>query len=199
MPIRLSQALLDNLRRRYEDTDEPVVELAVDAGMLPSSLIRKAKKLGWRLRKDRPPRDLPPALKAKMDADAAVAAKVAAMNIAEPASEAAKGEPVADRLARTIERELRAVEIMRATLGPEPQPAADAARIARTLAILTETLFKVRRLRAGDALPEARVGQGVDDGEWPDDIDRFRDALARRIEIFVRSRAESAEPHSRSE
>jgi hypothetical protein len=198
MSIRFSQSLLDNLRQRYEDTDEPLAAIAADAGIWPSSVNRIARRQGWRLRKDRPPRDLPPALKAQMAAEAAVQAEVAAMNIA-VTPDAGAGATVADRLERAIEKELRAVEIMRATLGPEPQPAAEAERTARTLSTLTATLFKVRRLRAGDAVPEARAGQGVDDGDLPDDLDRFREALARRIETFVRSRAGSVAAESQTQ
>jgi hypothetical protein len=190
MRTRLSEALLDNIRRRYEDTDEPLASIAVDAGMLASSLNRKAKKLDWSLRKDRPPRDLPPALEVDIAAAAAVAAEVAATAQAQPAAEAVAGVSVADRLERAVEKELRKVEIMRATLGAEPQAAADAERTARTLATLTATLFKIRRLRTGDAVPETRAGQGIDEADWPDDLDGFRGALARRIEIFVRSRRE---------
>jgi hypothetical protein len=190
MRTRLSEALLDNIRHRYEDTDEPLVPIAVDAGMLASSLRRKARKLGWRLRKDRPPRGLPPALAVDIAADAAVAAEVAATVVAEASTEAVADVPVADRLERAVEKELRAVEIMRTTLRVEPQASADAERTARTLATLTATLFKIRRLRAGDAMPDVRMGQGTDDVDLPDDLDGFRGALARRIEIFVRSRRE---------
>jgi transposase-like protein len=203
---RYSEEFLADIRRRYEETDEPISEIAADAGMHPSSLRRKSKKLGWKQRKDRPPRELPPARRTQLETEAAIAADVAARRAAaQPAEtaavpaaagETANAEPgpppfstLVERVEQVIERELRAVEIMRATLGAEPQPAAEAERTARTLASLTTTLYKVRRLRAGDALPEARTtGQGAVEIDLPADLDQFRDAIARRIEIFVRSR-----------
>jgi transposase-like protein len=200
---RYSAEFLADIRRRYEETDEPVGEIAADMGMRPSSLLRKAKKLGWMLRKDRPPRELPAARRTQLEAEAAIAAEVAARQAAShdaaehaTAGEAANDEPgppadvpLVERLEQVIERELHAVEIMRSTLGPEPQPAAEAERTARTLATLTATLFKIRRLRAGDALPQKRAaGQGTDETDLPADLDQFRDAVARRIEIFVHSR-----------
>ncbi|MDQ2084323.1 hypothetical protein RA307_29400 [Xanthobacteraceae bacterium Astr-EGSB] len=210
---RYSAEFLADIRRRYEDTDEPVGEIAADMGMRPSSLLRKAKKLGWALRKDRPPRELPAARRTQLEAEAAIAAEVAARQAAsheaaqheavepavaaeEAAGEAANDEPgppavipLVERLEQVIERELHTVEIMRSTLGPEPQSAAEAERTARTLATLTATLFKIRRLRAGEALPQMRTaGPGADAVDLPADLDQFRDAVARRIEIFVHSR-----------
>lgn len=189
MPIRFSQELLDNIRRRYEDTDEPVAALAVDMGIRPSSVIRKARKLGWNLRKDRPPRGLPPALRVEIAAAAALSAEVAARKSAAVASEAPDAAAVADRLELAVEKELRTVEIMRATLGAEPQPSADAERTARTLALLTQTLARLKRLRAGATLLETVAAQA--DADLPADLDAFRVALALRIEKFVRARPQT--------
>jgi transposase-like protein len=204
---RYSEEFLADIRRRYEETDEPIDDIAADAGMHGSSLRRKSKKLGWKQRKDRPPRELPPARRTQLETEAAIAADVAARRAAAresldagtasaAAGETANDEPgppavatLVEQVEQVIERELRAVEIMRATLGAEPQPAAEAERTARTLASLTTTLYKLRRLRAGDALPDMRAaGQGVDEIDLPADLDQFRDAVARRIEIFVHSR-----------
>src|SRR4051812_38274480 len=55
----------------------------------------------------------------------------------------------------------------------------------RTLATLTETLFKVRRLRQPG-------GSQATDDDLPSDPDAFRLALAQRIEAFVPSRIDAA-------
>jgi hypothetical protein len=54
---------------------------------------------------------------------------------------------VADRLEAAVEKELRKVENLRAGPGSPTERSVDHERVARTLATLTETLFKVRRLR----------------------------------------------------
>jgi hypothetical protein len=179
-------AAIENARRRYEETDEPQDSIAADFGVHRKTLDRLAKNQGWRLRKDRARRDLPPDLRLLTEAERAVRAEVEG----EAGASAPASPSIADRLERAVERELAAVEIMRATLGPEPQPPADAERTARTLERLTDTLFKVRRLR----LPEAQTAGQYDDTDMPRDIDEFRRKLARRIEAFVRSRTDGAVP-----
>jgi hypothetical protein len=90
-----------------------------------------------------------------------------------------------DRLEAAVLKELSVVETMRASLGAEPLRPMDAERTARTLSVLTETLGKLRRLRLG-----SQPQSGPDHDDMPADIDEFRDALARRIDAFVASRAD---------
>ncbi len=202
-----------NARRRYEDTDEPQHSIAEDFGVHRKTLDRLAKEQGWRLRKDRARRALPPDLRLLMEAERAVRAEAEASVGQSPHPAGVAGHPppqrgprdanvagcpsgegnapsIADRLERAVEKELAAVEIMRATLGPQPQPPADAERTARTLERLTDTLFKVRRLR----VPEAHMTGSDDYDDMPGDIDEFRQTLARRIEAFVRNRTDGAVP-----
>jgi hypothetical protein len=131
-----------------------------------------AKRNNWRMRKDRPPRDCP----ADVDFRRSVQRTVAAAKPELPA--------IADRLEAAVEKELAAVETMRAKLGTEPSVPADAERTARTLERLTETLSKVRRLRISGDAPATDITPTID---IPRDIDEFRHALAIRIEIFARS------------
>ena len=91
---------------------------------------------------------------------------------------------IANRLEAAVEKELAAVEAMRAALGAEPSEPANAERTARTLERLTETLSKVRRLRISADAPAADMTLTID---TPRDIDEFRHALAIRIETFARS------------
>jgi hypothetical protein len=93
---------------------------------------------------------------------------------------------VAVRLEAALERELRKVENLRADLGRPAQRTQQSDRIARTLATLTETLFRVRRLREPGNI------SGSNDDDLPSDADGFRLALAHRIEVFVRSRTDGS-------
>jgi len=183
---------IENARRRYEETDEPQSSIAADFGVDRKTLDRLAKNEGWKLRRDRLPRDLPRHLRLALQSEDAIRAKIegrvsdeaeveegAGAEAAAPSSTA-----IAARLERAVEQELRAVELMRALGGPHPPTSADAERVARTLASLTDTLYRVRRLRTPDT-----PATGSDDfDDLPRDINEFRIALARRIEAFVRSR-----------
>lgn len=95
--------------------------------------------------------------------------------------------PIADRLEEAVERELRRVENLRGQYVASSRQSLKAERTARTLGSLTETLFKVRRLRE----PGLMVS---DDYDMPIDIDGFRRALAQRMDAFVRSRADGGIP-----
>jgi hypothetical protein len=169
---------LAHARFRYEETDEPQNSLAADLGVHRMTLDGLAKKHGWALRKDRPPRDLPPAVKLDMEATKA-----------KPDAGSPDAPSVAERLEAAVEKELRKVESRRGEFGRPARRSIEAERIARTLATLTETLFKVRRLRETGNLA------GNDDDDLPADADGFRINLAHRIEVFVRSRADASVSH----
>jgi hypothetical protein len=156
---------------RYEETDEALYSIAGDLGIHSKTLQRLATIHGWKLRKDRPPRDLSPALKLEIAAREAV-----------PAVAPSDAPSVADRLEAAVEVELRKVESLRGQLSKGARRSIEAERIARTLATLTETLFKVRRLR------QPGGSQATDDDDLPSDADGFRINLAHRIDVFVRSR-----------
>jgi len=79
-------------------------------------------------------------------------------------------------------KELEAEEAARAALGTRPRPRYEAERCARTLSVLTQTLERLQRLHA-----KSGGGKDGDDDPVPEDIDEFREALARRINAFVES------------
>jgi hypothetical protein len=194
--------LIANCRRRYEETDEPIASIVVDLDIHPSSLYRMMRRWGWKLRKERT-QDVPPARRLLVEAETAmraiakdavpteiqIAPSVTPEGGTDHPAELAPSS-VVQRLEQAVEKELRAVEIMRATLGPQPQPPVDGERTARTLAILTETLTKVQRLRQ----PEPNAAGIYDNYDMLRDIDEFRRALALRIETFVRSRTDGSLP-----
>jgi phage terminase large subunit-like protein len=181
-PVRLSPEFIEALRHRYVETDQPVRDIIAEFGISTGRLGRLIEKEGWPKRQDRPPLQLPPALKLLEETRAlsiAFPARDAACNAASQtrgpgspdqtggpglqrttkACRAAPGtqpdearphtdsDPVA-RIEALVLKEIAAEETVRARLGGAPRPAADAGRGARTLAILTQTLQNLQRLRA---------------------------------------------------
>jgi len=90
------------------------------------------------------------------------------------------------RLRRAVLNELTVVESLRERLKNEPQSRVAAERTARTLSTLTDTLQKLQRLQCA-------VPANGPDYDIPADIDEFRRDLARRIDAFVASRADSGD------
>jgi hypothetical protein len=186
----LSPEALEYVRQRYENTDDWVSVIASDLHKSRGTIYNIAKAQGWQLRRDRPPQGLSPALKLSIEADAAEKKTPAAPD-AEDRSAGPDAAPdpdsIAARLQAALENELCKVESLRGEFGPRAKRSAEAERVARTLATLTETLFKVRRLRQPGGL------QATDD-DLPSDPDGFRLALAHRIDVFVRSRTDRSVP-----
>jgi hypothetical protein len=185
----LTAEALAYARQRYEKTDQPVRTIADDVGTSRDKLYKIAKAERWQLRKDRPPRGLSEALKldiAATEAENKVSEASQAEASQADASEAEDGggnpdiPPVAARLEAELEKQLRKIESLRGE-PPRGKRSIEAERVARTLATLTETLFKVRRLRQPGNI------SGSNDDDLPADPDAFRLALAERIEAFVRS------------
>lgn len=106
----------------------------------------------------------------------------------EPAVLVAEGQPAlspAERLEALVVKEIAAEETMRAELETRPRARGESERCARTLSILTQTLQTLQRL-PGSQGSGTRVCDCDDD--MPEDMDAFRDELARRIRAFVASR-----------
>ena len=60
---RYTAALLAHVRRRFEETPEPIASMAADLGVVPQSLHRIARRYDWVRRNPvPPPRDVTPAL-----------------------------------------------------------------------------------------------------------------------------------------
>ncbi|MEA2883167.1 MAG: hypothetical protein QOH32_2423 [Bradyrhizobium sp.] len=183
----LTAEALAYARQRYETTDQPVRTIADDVGTSPAKLYKIAKAEGWQLRKDRPPRGLSEALKLDLEATDAEN-KPSESSRAKHGSagpDTSDADSVAARLEAQVEKQLRKVESLRGE-PPRGKRSIEAERVARTLATLTETLFKVRRLRQPGNI------SGSNDDDLPADPDGFRLALAHRIEAFVRSRTDGS-------
>ncbi|QLH70979.1 hypothetical protein [Rhodopseudomonas palustris] len=134
----------------------------------------------------------PPAQAVECEAEASAVTDNASTEMVapEPAAPAAPEAALslALRLERAVETQLRKVENLREDTTLGGHRAVEAERIARTLAALTQTLFKVRQLRD----PERALSAA--DDEMPADADGFRLELARRIETFVGGGTDRALP-----
>ncbi|HEV7879212.1 hypothetical protein [Bradyrhizobium sp.] len=182
----LSAEALEYARQRYEKTDQPVRTIADDVGTSRDKLYKIAKAEGWQLRKDRPPRGLSEALKLDLEATGAEnRASEASQAEARSADPDIAPDSIAARLEAALEKELRKIESLRGGSAPRGKRSIEAERVARTLATLTETLFKVRRLR------QPGNSSGSNDDDLPSDADGFRRMLAHRIDVFVRSRTDA--------
>ena len=190
----LTPEALEYARQRYEKTDDWVSVIAADLHKSRATMYNIIKANGWQLRRDRPPQGLPQALKLDLEATEAMDNKASqAPDTGDRSANPdipADSDSVATRLEAEVEKQLRTVESLRGEFGPRTKRSAEAERVARTLATLTETLFKVRRLR------QPGGSQTTDDDDLPSDPDGFRVALAHRIDVFVHSRADGslAEP-----
>ena len=179
----LSAEALEYARQRYENTDDPMSHIAADVQKSRATLYKIANAQGWQLRMQRPPRGLSPALKLDIQASKAVENEKSEPSQADdPGTDP---DTIAARLEAAAEKELREIENLRRESPGRGKRSAEAERIARTLATLTETLFKVRRLRGSGN------STGSNDDDLPADADAFRLALAHRIEAFVRSRTDA--------
>jgi hypothetical protein len=200
----------ENIRQRYEETDEPVAAIAADRGVAPGSLRRIAYAKGWVRRKHRPPKDVTAAMRILAETERLEARVTPTPTLplagggsptergereqTESAAPSSPGLHLADieRLEAAVRKELGVIEAMRAAYGSEPYRPYHAQLTTRTLSNLTDTLGKLVRLRAALAQPlPAPTGFAHDD--MPADIDEFRDALARRIEAFLESREAEAD------
>jgi hypothetical protein len=186
-------AAIGNVRQRYEETNESLESIAADFGVHRSTIERLARVHGWMLRKERVARDLPAALQLDLAVAHVLDAATNGSHSTEPPvseSSAADAAPLVEpslalRLEQAVARELEKVERLRSETGSTSRRTIEAERIARTLSALTQTLFKVRRLRE----PGSSIADEHD--QLPSDADEFRRELARRIDAFVRSRSDA--------
>ena len=210
MRTRMSPELQAHVRRLYEETDQPVCQIALDVGVNESVIRRMGPREGW-VRFEAPPRDLPP-----------VATLLAQVEELERSS-ADPNTPTPDRSSRSSpdgerplaygggEQEVRAdggekqdniarfIRVVMAHLDEFEAMRRDGKLLpkhhlatARAISILTEAFNTLQRLRA------AQPRQNHDDlsdryadryDVLPADLDEYRLALTRRIQEFLRSRA----------
>jgi hypothetical protein len=189
--IQFTPEALADMRRRIE-ADEPRHRIAADYGISVMTLYRLAERNQWR--RDQPLRDVPAARKLAIAAEEAAHIEAGAMTETGPASPRYRTDdlaqlPLVDRLQRAVETELSALELFQQRPGTHALTPAESERVTRILEKLIAMLSKIEQLRASVA---PNNGPGFYD-DIPEDIDEFRNELARRIEAFVKSRTEEEE------
>lgn len=206
-PMIFTDELLADARRRYEQTAEAKEAIGFDLGIHRSTLDHLARRLGWTRFKPSP-RDVHPAAKLAAKAQAFAEAVVAADGVTTEAgkqTDAAEtsaaplppltGQPadgaedlpmdtpaLAAWLRREIQAQIGIVKQLREQERAEPPTEDKAILLSRILASLADALIKLDRHTGG-----ASSAAGEPD-DLPENIDEFRNELARRIRAFVASR-----------
>jgi len=104
---------------------------------------------------------------------------------------------LAPRLQSAVARVLPAIEATLTKLTASPQRPRELEQTARALGALMRTLRELNAL-----LAQQPARSAYDDDDFPEDIDAFRDELARRIDAFIASRGDefgAAAPPGESE
>ena len=167
MRTRMSPELQAHVQRLYEETDQPVCQIALDVGVNESVIRRMGPREGW-VRFEAPPRDLPP-----------VATLLATRE---------------DNIARFIRVVMAHLDEFEAVRRAGKLIAREHLPTARAISILTDAFNTLQRLRA--AQPGRNDDDNADRyadryDVLPADLDAFREALTQRIESFLASRTDA--------
>ncbi len=199
---RYTARLTASIKYWYEETDRSVEAIAAEFDVSARNIQRLAVSENWIKRKDRKrrPRVVPIAAQLLEEAEglAAQAPKAAATEKpgphlrADDSGECRDGPEqqsasTVDLLEARVRQEIEALDEDRGAR--RGFRVADAERCARTLTTVTQTLHEVQRLRSA----HAPTAEQMPDGYGPQDMDAFRDDLARRIDLFIASRTEREE------
>lgn len=153
-------------RVMYEETDTPVQAIAEFFGISRTTLLKRIKQWGWKRRRGRVPAGTQgPAPGSMPPVDLPALAR-------------------ADLLAgvmRSVQHELAAIEASLAKL-KRSKDAAQAERMARTLASLARTVREVMRM---EAPPPAAAAESAEDNEPPYDVEELRRDLLARLARFA--------------
>lgn len=218
-------AFMASLRHDYTQTNEPMWSIAARHGIATRTFEHIVKREDWPRRREQV-RRLIPAQHLLDEAKALAAAQMpkrelstahfraipgsspgrnpawvpasAGTNGAEqPTPETPSPPDPGERIERLVIREIEIEEARREKLAGLQRPTEEAARTARNLAVLTQTLYALRRLRAdADAVPREPEEKTAHDDDLPKDLDEFRRELARRIDAFVASRTDTRDAGS---
>jgi hypothetical protein len=187
-PRSFAPADLADARYRYEETNETVASIARRLGIGERTLHSNIVFWGWHQRRQPRPNVTPRARKAEERAPEPVAPPAVVVPTLTP-----EAEKVAEDIQSTVQREVAAIGMIVARLGPSTN-SAQAERASRVLATLTRTLQEVLRLRSPQTPIEPSAEPTHDRG--PDDPDEFLIDLARRMDAFAAARAGTRLPDS---
>ena len=174
MPPSPTPEVWAQIRHEYENTRRSIEDICLAHGISSNTLRRRVKTWGWQMRQP-PISDEGPLARAETD--------FAAGN-AEPLphfTEPPDPQPASQRLQGAAARVMRAIETTSARL-TKPVHLRETEMAARALGSLTRTLRELNELL------RQHPAKAPDDDPPPENMDDFRNELARRIRAFVASR-----------
>jgi len=203
------------IRADYEHTSRPIEEICAEHGISSGTLRDRMRRWGWARRRQPIPAEGPPPLAARRfdppfrpAPTPLVVAPAAARPgpdrgilpaAPEPTRIAAPSEPapvpveaspaqIAQRLQGAVARVLPAIETTLAKLAAGPSRPHEMEHTTRALGALTRALRELNAL-----VGQYPQGSALDDDDdMPEDIDAFRNELARRINAFCDARGAEA-------
>lgn len=197
---RMTPELQAHVKRLYEETDQPICQIALDVGVNESVIRRMGPREGW-VRYVAPPRDLPPLATLLAEVEALerdrhpeVRASTEDGQTNPPSFEGDLRPPPQDDGERgggtSDDNIARFIRIVMAHLDEFEAVRRDGKLLpkhhlhtARAISILTEAFNRLQRLRA------SLTGPSHDDlSDMPADLDAYRVELARQIDAFIASR-----------
>lgn len=184
------------IRHDYEHTDRPLAHICADHDITIPMMRYRMKRWEWTRRKPLIPRQGPPPVPVMQQENVAPPAQCAAPVHPTPPLPAEGEEMIVPRLQSAVARVLPAIEAIIARLAGGSHHPRDMEQAGRALGSLTRTLRELNALLAQhNARPDHLRCECREMS--PEDIDAFRDNLARRINAFVASRTgEGAAPGS---
>jgi len=216
MPEPTGDALWARIRYDYESTTRPIEDICAEHGVSSGTLRDRVRRWKWQRRRTPIPRVGPPAFVPAVEHDTATPGAATFPNpdptekpphprslhqsledppdrpygtdidpAAAPGIAADAGDPalIVQRLQGAASRVLPAIEAIIARLAAGSHHPREMEQAGRALGALTRTLRELNALLAQHA---ALAPQPYDD--MPEDMDAFRNELARRIHAFVKSR-----------
>jgi len=208
-----------HIRAAYEHTNQPIADICAEHGISTGTLRDRVRRWRWTQRRRPVPQQGPPAVEAPQafaspppmsEANGGLGAggAHAALTAEPPAppafAKASAGDPphrfagggmspvppaadpaaIAARLQSAVARVLPAIEAATARLAAGPQTPREMEQTGRALGTMTRTLRELNAL-----LAQQPARPALDD-DMPEDIDAFRERLARKIEAFMESRSD---------
>lgn len=214
MTLKLSPETWAQIRYEYEYTDKPVDEICLDHGVSGTTLRDRVRRWRWTPRHEPVPAEGPPPMlsvqrvaplvpamtpadtsaptesAAGLPAPAAAAGDMTGLSPAPPAAtvDETPSDPaeVVPRLQSAVARVLPAIEATLAKLAGSAMAPREMERAARTLTSLTRTLRELSELLSQHQPSTGRLCNC----DMPEDIDEFRNELARRINALVASQTD---------
>lgn len=157
------------IRHEYENSRQPIENICRAFGTSPNTLRRRVNAWGWTMRRPPISEEGPPAR-----IDPGLATTEPSPHVTEPFD----ARPTHERLKGAVARVMRAIETTSARLAAGGH-LRETEAAARALGSLTRTL------RDLDELLGQQPASGGGDDPPPENIDEFRNELARRIEAVI--------------